>query len=712
MLAFAVDHPSPATIFLITGDRDYAYAVSTLKLRNYQVVLVVPTCTSPSLESQASLVVDWGAAVLRTRTEAVNSAQAVRQPYPDLDANLITKLLRELQEPPFDDSDATLHPSSSASQSTPQLRRISARDLLEPSRHSKNTGSLDSTEAFTHMPGSPRKSTSTGSDPAPGGLPIPKTPSRSRRASVSAGSTRARSTTLAAQSPPAVEQDVFAKNPASSSAVGSGASDITDVVGPAKHSASVLPSLDAPELPPHDNGPPSSIIIRSPLGPGQSTGDMPVSGNPGIPSSQKLSFLASPFVMPKAPTGLDSIPNPCTKQPHAPSTKTLTETVTCVCQTPQIKDIGFPKETERLTGPRIEDNDTNGWSTLQRVHAHSKDGSCDATYTLKSNYHSYVAPHTTYSPSSRNALIDTPSSGHVSPPAALPLGVGDGVDSAQFAAFSRASNTLERSTPGPTPVPSSSALPSIPFTTAGSPEHDESERRQTWIMFKPLIHLLLAARESGITLPSRSTIAVALVQSDNQVYQRAGVSKFRDYAALAEQAGIVELGGKDGGWIALHPNWFEMDGIASPPFLTSRVASPTPDPLKAIQNPFKVLTGSENPLIETATFQTRTFTSPRSNSPTSNTLPILPTARQGSASRTSIPAQFQPLIDILIRMRAEGSYQTLRSMVGSLLSQDVYARAAVPGFKEYVLQASEAQLVQFGGIGGHAWIRLHPELRI
>ncbi|KAI9566503.1 limkain-b1-type NYN domain-containing protein, partial [Boletus coccyginus] len=67
MLAFAVDHPSPATIVLIAGDRDYAYAISTLKLRKYQIILVVPSPnTSPSLESQASLVIDWGAAVLRT----------------------------------------------------------------------------------------------------------------------------------------------------------------------------------------------------------------------------------------------------------------------------------------------------------------------------------------------------------------------------------------------------------------------------------------------------------------------------------------------------------------------------------------------------------------------------------------------------------------------------------------------------------------------
>ncbi|KAG1732621.1 NYN domain-containing protein [Suillus paluster] len=37
MLAFAIDNPSPATIILIAGDRDYAYAISTLRLRQYNI---------------------------------------------------------------------------------------------------------------------------------------------------------------------------------------------------------------------------------------------------------------------------------------------------------------------------------------------------------------------------------------------------------------------------------------------------------------------------------------------------------------------------------------------------------------------------------------------------------------------------------------------------------------------------------------------------
>ncbi|KAG1778552.1 NYN domain-containing protein [Suillus placidus] len=84
MLAFANDHPSPATIILIAGDRDYAYAVSTLRLRQYNVVLIVPPAPNipQSLESQASVVVDWNFAILGKRTEADTSPNSAPAAVP------------------------------------------------------------------------------------------------------------------------------------------------------------------------------------------------------------------------------------------------------------------------------------------------------------------------------------------------------------------------------------------------------------------------------------------------------------------------------------------------------------------------------------------------------------------------------------------------------------------------------------------------------
>ncbi|KAG1891527.1 NYN domain-containing protein [Suillus subluteus] len=92
MLAFSNDHPPPATIILIAGDRDYAYAVSTLRLRQYNVVLIVPPAPNipQSLESQASVVVDWNFAILGKRTEA--DTAPVRQPYRNLDEDIVERL--------------------------------------------------------------------------------------------------------------------------------------------------------------------------------------------------------------------------------------------------------------------------------------------------------------------------------------------------------------------------------------------------------------------------------------------------------------------------------------------------------------------------------------------------------------------------------------------------------------------------------------------
>ncbi|GLB35324.1 putative NYN domain containing protein [Lyophyllum shimeji] len=64
MVAFAIDHRTPATIMLISGDRDYAYAVSLLRLRKYRVVVACPSSAHTSLLAQASVHVDWNTEIL------------------------------------------------------------------------------------------------------------------------------------------------------------------------------------------------------------------------------------------------------------------------------------------------------------------------------------------------------------------------------------------------------------------------------------------------------------------------------------------------------------------------------------------------------------------------------------------------------------------------------------------------------------------------
>ncbi|TFK84321.1 DUF537-domain-containing protein [Polyporus arcularius HHB13444] len=76
MLTYAIDNPAPATIVLISGDRDFVYAVSVLRLRKYRVVLVAPNTAHASLKSQASNVLDWETDIMRRTTVRPQTLEA------------------------------------------------------------------------------------------------------------------------------------------------------------------------------------------------------------------------------------------------------------------------------------------------------------------------------------------------------------------------------------------------------------------------------------------------------------------------------------------------------------------------------------------------------------------------------------------------------------------------------------------------------------
>ncbi|KAJ4488216.1 NYN domain-containing protein [Lentinula aciculospora] len=63
VLTFAMDNPYPSTttIMLISNEREFAYALSILRLRMYRVIVVAPMLPRPhiSLKSQASFFFNW-----------------------------------------------------------------------------------------------------------------------------------------------------------------------------------------------------------------------------------------------------------------------------------------------------------------------------------------------------------------------------------------------------------------------------------------------------------------------------------------------------------------------------------------------------------------------------------------------------------------------------------------------------------------------------
>ncbi|KAI0818827.1 NYN domain-containing protein [Irpex lacteus] len=65
MMAFALDTEAPATIVLLSGDRDFVYALSVLGNRGYHTVVIAPQHSHPKFSHRASEILDWDALVVR-----------------------------------------------------------------------------------------------------------------------------------------------------------------------------------------------------------------------------------------------------------------------------------------------------------------------------------------------------------------------------------------------------------------------------------------------------------------------------------------------------------------------------------------------------------------------------------------------------------------------------------------------------------------------
>ena len=179
MLAYAIDNSPPSTIVLISGDRDFAYALSVLRLRRYRVVLITLPSAHASLVSQATLHFDWALDVLRPQSEpARQSPVQVRQKLGSDDAEGLMFGQRAVTVVPEDDREATF-----------DLNEY----LLDRQGWSRNTMAT-----FVGDRGPPTKSTTphvpaTSSSPATKPRPlfkefVPSSPPRELAPSTSSGS--------------------------------------------------------------------------------------------------------------------------------------------------------------------------------------------------------------------------------------------------------------------------------------------------------------------------------------------------------------------------------------------------------------------------------------------------------------------------------------------------------------------------------------------
>jgi len=99
MMAYMADNLVPATIILISGDRDFAYGVSVLRQRRYRIVVVVPYAAHDSLTFQASETLRWDVDILgKPPMERMNAAShdpqypTTQTPVPAADASPVMGL--------------------------------------------------------------------------------------------------------------------------------------------------------------------------------------------------------------------------------------------------------------------------------------------------------------------------------------------------------------------------------------------------------------------------------------------------------------------------------------------------------------------------------------------------------------------------------------------------------------------------------------------
>lgn len=732
MLAYAIDNQTPATIILISGDRDFAYAVSILRLRNYCVVIVAPPITHASLKSQASILVDWNHDILG-KIEA--DPESPKQPSSVGGTLLLSSKYRSDSKISPTCCPSSLSSSSRSAEPVEDVKNVGQNGRLDDKRDrdSSQSGQADRISVYgisqehahvssTSVPDievqpfaynativdsffsanlSPHQNQlseeplvpiTTGS---PGSVKHPHTHTTSP---VSASG-------QLDYKPGVFQQTHNVSGGTSLSAVkpnlkfGTGFSQRPLVLGGPGDSAETPRSRDSRSdsyLVPESSIMPSVSKTRSrhfgtvepPAGDDLSSisSKVPMAGTSFVESLETdISFL-------KTSTSSHSIPS-------SSVTSTIVQTRPGIVNTPQLSSA------PEYSGYQIED-----------VKAAM---SCQATKKIPAN-----SKTTAENPSLARAAaaISTKVQNNMS--CVSPARVGAKVS----IAATNDGTAVSKSDESATRLPLKNMTPS----------------------FRILIELLELQRVKGVSRPPRSLIAEEVMKQDVLAFGQAGVDTFGQYIALASKAGIVITGGVEGNdWISMHPAFqsslaLSSGGIRllSPQFTYKETGSA---PATALYH------GSREHRTSRTTAESTSNTEVLHHSSAFESLPvektsyvsanaIIPPKRvqmvaiddapppeindvdliqmmeksdQLTHSRSfrprSVPPEFEILVGELEKQRDKGLCRPSRSSVAiELVKQDelVYKRAGASRFKDYIALAVEAQVVVIGGVMGDAWISL------
>lgn len=657
MLAYAIDRPAPATIILISGDRDFAYAASVLRLRRYSVVVISLTNPGahPSLKAQANTCLDWNADIMsKVEEEHCHSTQRHESMFAEGISGPAG--VRRRSSTISTAADILLAPSVHKQENKPS----------GPIRH-KRDNSVNHRNIAVNVD----KATQTHGN-------FIDTPC----------------TCQATLVPEHLKEDL----------------ELPDTRSLREHQiegirGSVTPALEASfsakaHLPSWPFSPP---------GPANSGEDSPLSTqNEALAVSdnpQPLDATASERIREET-VPLDDFPLPVTMSQRVEAFKKM---VVLLRQQEQCRSLRPALACELVSAGVVSQagaRDFQDYLYLAECFGLIEQGGSKAEAWVSlhpqwqdSDEYENIFPQSLAQPSTNAdesitpeviVVDDTP----IFTPQSTPLSLASWCDMAgcrvvplpdvgptkqtnppdttnKDNAVPITDSTFHLSAQAPPfvpPIPLQVRSAAAPLTTMpGTPVPPH---------FILLVDILLRYSAEGLFMVSRSKVAIELMAKNKLIYQQAGVSRFGEYAALAQSSGLVELGTSEGGdsWISL-----------SLP-IASDCPSPSVSPPETLSPPIT------QPGPSLLNFHLPT---PRPSKPLTTPEP----------ARTKVAPHFWPLIDILEEHRRRGIPQPLRSVVAQELQRhNVYKKAGVTKFREYIALAESAQIVTLGGTSGRDWV--------
>ncbi|KAF8633739.1 hypothetical protein AX17_004395 [Amanita inopinata Kibby_2008] len=434
MLAYAIDNPAPSTIVLITGDRDFAYAIAFLRLRRYELILISPANTHISLKRHASICIDWASLIDNSSNNSPDLLCHTPRPSPSKGSDLSHTFqpVRGNAKSIGDDGlDATIPKNLNEGKNNEQSSAISdwldATSQQAPERESGRTLAV-----------SPRKTTiSTMSQMT--SLVQADCQNLQHRPPMDSFGT---STTLNSDITLCYPGRTFSREQTVLSIAGTPTKPMSSQVIANAHSSRTSSSVVSAASPLHNQ---SETIGTS--------------ANAELVSPANTAFV----------------------KPSAEERSTI-----------KLSPVALPLEANTM--------------------------SPEARFATVARHKSVASDH--LKQSNLSAAVELPASPSISNRAIVPTTDNEMVKGAEGIRLNHQSKEV----------------PAV---------------------FRVLVETLERYHLRGTSRPLRSYIAMELSSKDGSLYMRAGVPRFGQYAALAEEAGIVELGGVGGhAWIGLRPGWF------------------------------------------------------------------------------------------------------------------------------------------------------------